>query len=109
MNSASARRLILGSVAATATLAGVRWLVTKGTPPLRLFIGALLVAAVLAMAAELAPEPAAALAVLIFLGALVALTPETFGAVNKSLTAGMAGDGSTPYPGSGSGSISVRF
>jgi hypothetical protein len=62
VTSPEAKRIVLGCVAVAGTLSAVTDLTGGQAPRLRIFIGACIAGAVLAMAAEMAPVPAATLA-----------------------------------------------
>jgi hypothetical protein len=87
-----AKRLVLGGLGVAGIMAAAGDLTSGEAPKLRIFIGACLVAAVLAMVAEVQPELAAGLALLILLSATIAAGPSTFAKVGE-LTKGRTAAG----------------
>lgn len=71
MTSPEAKRIVLGSVAVAGTLAAVTDLTGGRAPRIRIFIGSCLAGAVLAMAAEVAPAPAATFALMLAVTAVL--------------------------------------
>jgi hypothetical protein len=84
---AQAKRLVLGGLGVAGIMAAAGDLASGEAPKLRIFIGACVAAAVLAMVAELQPELAAGLALLILLSATIAAGPTTFAKVGQLTTA----------------------
>lgn len=82
-----AKRLVIGAMGVAGVVAAAGDLAGGHAPQLRIFIGAVVAAAVLSMIAEFSPEGAQMFAVLILVSALIAGGPNTYAKVQK-ITAG---------------------
>jgi hypothetical protein len=89
---AQAKRLVIGGLGVAGIVAAVGDLSSGQAPQLRIFIGACIAGAVLAMVAEVQPELAAGLALLVLLSAAIAGGPATI----EKVAGATSGSGRTP-------------
>lgn len=82
-----AKRLVVGAVITTGTLAAVREVQKGKAPSIRIVLGVFVSGVMLAALAGPLPALAGGLAALLGLSALLTLGPDVFGALTKGLTA----------------------
>lgn len=89
MNATGARRVVITTLSLTAVLAVIRNVSAKEAPDIpKLVIGVIFAGVVLTLAADPAPELAAAIASLILVGAIVGNGPKVWEALSKNALSG---------------------
>ena len=86
MDATQARRLVIGAAVLTALLASAEAVADGGLPPVRIVIGALVVAAILSALTEASPSLAGGFALLILFSAIFTSAPRTWGRLTEAIS-----------------------